>query len=131
MNLKILLFKFSTLVQSYKDCNFREGLFYKLSMLSNTMQTCTFLLTSNSTLPRSLNKTFVPKCCKIFHKHLKPHPYFYIMDGVYYMVPLTTHPLVWEVDGTHWFEAPPSPAPGPVFFGQQQKKLVQPKKKLA
>jgi hypothetical protein len=51
------------------------------------------------TLPLSLNKTFVPKRCKTFHKHLKPHPYFHIIDEVYNMVPLLIHPLVGEVDG--------------------------------
>jgi hypothetical protein len=34
-----------------------------------------------------------------FHKHLKPHPYFHIMDGVYPMVHSLPHPFVGEVDG--------------------------------
>ena len=71
-------------------------------MLSNTMQICTILLTSNFTLPFSLNKTFVPKRCKTFHKHLKPYPYFHIMDGMYYTVHLLTPPLVGELDGALW-----------------------------
>ena len=37
-----------------------------------------------------------------FHKHLKPHPYFHIMDGVYPMVHSLPHPLVGEVDGARW-----------------------------